>query len=169
MGVRGVSGLALPLLALQGHTGGQAGAGVPAQPQGTCRGSRGGGMGLSYLSSLLSLEFLREPAGAGEGLVPTEALLGVAREGDSGGDTTDGAGTVAGPQAPAHQCECSEANRILPRRGFAPHGECPSACGRMRAPSHIYPPRIWVRASPKGIDPQSIPRLPGDTPSLPLP
>lgn len=42
-------------------------------------------MGLSYLSSLLSLEFLWDPVGAVEGLVPTEALLG----GDSGGDTRD--------------------------------------------------------------------------------
>lgn len=150
----------------RGTRGGQAGAGVLAQPQGICRGSHGSGTGLSYLSSLLSLEFLREPVEAGKGLLPTEALLGVAWGRDSGDDTRDGAGRTGGRdrwQDLRHQhinCKHLEANRNLPGGGggggFARHGECPSARGRIRAPSHLYPPQTWVpwsehpqRGSPK--------------------
>lgn len=76
MGVRGGSALALLLLALPGHSGRMGGSGSRCHPRGPAGGPMGG-MGLSHLSSLLSLEFLREPVGAGEGLLPTEARLGV--------------------------------------------------------------------------------------------
>lgn len=102
MGVRGISGLALLLLALQGHMEGDGQVVGSWHSHRDLPGSLGSGVGLSYLSSLLSLEFLWEPVGAGERLVPTEALLGVAQNGTVGMTPERGQGLVAGPQAPAH-------------------------------------------------------------------
>jgi len=118
-------------------------------------------MGRSYLSSLLSLEFLREPVGAGEGLVPREALLGVAW----GGDTRDGAGRTGGRdwwQDLRHQHIKASAWKpagIFPGGGFAPHRECPGAHGRIRAPSHLCPHQTWM-PQPNGI-PKASPGCPG--------
>lgn len=134
---------------------GQAGAGVLAQPQGTCRVSRGSGMGLSYLSSLLSLEFLQEPVGAGEGLVPTEALLGVAREGTVGVTPEMGQAGAGGRTSGT-----STSMQALGSQQESPRGRICSSLGMSQCPwqdqgsqPSLPTPDVgpMVRASPKGI------------------
>lgn len=102
-----MSGLALLLLALLGDMKGDGKVAGCWYSHKDLLGSLGRGVGLSYLSSLLSLEFLRELVGAGERLLLTEALLGVAQNGTVGmtpemGQAGQGQGLVAGPQASAH-------------------------------------------------------------------
>lgn len=72
LGVRGVSALPLLLLALWRH-----GEVLGSRTAWGARQPLDGGTDGSYLSPLLSLELRRELLEAGEGLAPTEGLLGV--------------------------------------------------------------------------------------------
>lgn len=95
-------------------------------------------MGISYLSSLLSLEFLRELLGAGERLEPTEALLGVGMTAEMG-QAGQGAGTG----------DTSTSMRVLGnQQGFAPPREFPRAVARSGLPATSHPPSM-ARVSPK--------------------
>lgn len=125
-------------------------------------------MGLSYLSSLLSLEFLREPVGAGEGLVPTEDLLGVAWKGTVGMTPEMGqAGQGAG--AGGRTSGTSTSMRALGSQQESPRGRICSSWGMSQCPwqDQGSQPSLptpdagpMVRASPKGI-PKASPAAQG--------
>lgn len=79
-----------------------------------------------------------------------EGTVGVTPEKGKSGQLVGAGGRMSG----ANQCQCLEANRSLPRAGFAP--QSPGACGRIRAPSCLHLPQTWVpwserpqRGSPK--------------------
>lgn len=144
MGVRGTSGLALLLLALQGHMQGH------GQVVGSWHSHRDllGSLEvewvsptfppLSYLSSLLSLEFLWELVGAGERLVPTEALLGVAQN-RTVGTTPEIRQAGQGAGTGGRTSGTSTLMRALRSQQEFPQGI--SQCsGRIRAPSHFSLP-----------------------------
>lgn len=100
---------------------------------------------LSYLSSLLSLELLRELVGAGESLVPVEALLGVARNGTVGmtpemGQAGQGAGTGGRTSGTSISMRVIRSQQESPQGRICSSQGISQCCGRIRAPSHFSPP-----------------------------
>lgn len=157
--------MALLLLALQGQTGRTGRHRGPGTAPGDLPGVPWHWDG-SLLPFLLAVTGVSLGAGGSwQGAGAHRGSPGGGTGGTVGMSPEMGQGPVAGPQAPAHQCMHWEANRNPPGGGFAPHGECPSAHSRSRAPSHLYPPRAWVprsehpqRRSPK--HPQAARRCP---------